>query len=30
MLKFGSFYKNQNHITLLKQEVKILLQIEAF
>ena len=30
MLKFGSFYKNQNHIILLKQEVKILLQIKAF
>ena len=30
MLKFGSFYKNQNRIILLKQEVKILLQIKAF
>ena len=26
MLKFESFYKNENHIILLKQEVKILFQ----
>ena len=25
MLKFGSFYKNQNHITLLKQRSKNLI-----
>ena len=30
MLKFGGLYKNENHIILLKQEVKILFQIKAF